>query len=76
MLLVRAAAMPLGLDLPAWPDLNRTPEAAAVPGWRAWLEWAWGIPGFAEAVTVASPTLAAQIGRITAGNLDDAREVR
>jgi len=40
---VRAAAMPLSLDLPSWPDLNA--HAAAVPGWRAWLERVWGIPG-------------------------------
>lgn len=73
--LVRAAAMPLGLDLPPWPDLNGADDAA-VAGWRAWLERVWRIPGFAAAVTVASPALAAQVGRITAGNLDNAREVR
>jgi thiopeptide-type bacteriocin biosynthesis protein len=61
--LIRAAAYPSDLVLPAWPDL-----AGSQP--QAWLEWlgkAWRLPGFAAAVTPAAPQLAVQVERALAG---------
>jgi thiopeptide-type bacteriocin biosynthesis protein len=61
--LIRVAAYPDGLLLPAWPDL--TIDQAAP--WRQWLGLVWGLPGFAAAVTSAAPQLASQIQRTVAG---------
>ncbi|MUN35397.1 lantibiotic dehydratase [Actinomadura litoris] len=70
--LIRAAAYPDDLVLPAWPDL-----AADQPGpWREWLEEAWALPGFAPAVTSAAPDLAAQIGRVLDGQAMQTRRLR
>ena len=60
--LIRAASYPDELLLPAWPDLTSDePE-----NWLGWLQQAWSLPGFAVAVTQATPTLAAQIARVLA----------
>lgn len=60
--MIRAAAYPRGLTLPAWPDLT----ADRPHEWLRWLEEAWTLPGFAAAVTPAAPGLAAQITRALA----------
>ncbi|TDB88605.1 lantibiotic dehydratase, partial [Micromonospora fluostatini] len=61
--LVRVAAYPDGLVLPAWPDLTvDRPEQ-----WRDWLSTVWALPGFAAAVAGATPQLAAQITRAVTG---------
>jgi lantibiotic biosynthesis protein len=61
--LIRAAAYPRDLALPAWPDLTTNqPEV-----WLKWLDEVWALPGFADAVTLAAPQLTAQITRALAG---------
>ena len=70
--LIRAAAYPSGLALPAWPDPTDPPQQ-----WLRWLREAWALPGFAAAVTHASPALADQTARALAGEpLTDRRLVR
>jgi len=60
--LVRAPAWKSGrLALPA-PDL--TGPGATVAAWRAWLDRAWQVREFADAVEAASPDLARQVARI------------
>ncbi|WP_432830665.1 lantibiotic dehydratase [Dactylosporangium sp. CA-092794] len=61
--LIRLAAYPDSLVLPAWPDLA-TGEPAQ---WREWLCEVWRLPGFAVAVTGAAPQLADQIARAVLG---------
>jgi thiopeptide-type bacteriocin biosynthesis protein len=61
--LVRIAAYPGDLVLPAWPDLT-SPKPRE---WQEWLGTVWRLPGFAAAVTSAAPLLAAQIDRAVAG---------
>jgi hypothetical protein len=62
--LIRVAAYPSDLGVPAWPDL-----ASGEPvEWRTWLGAAWELPGFAAAVTTAAPDLAEQITRVVSGN--------
>lgn len=61
--LVKAAAYPNDLVLPAWPD----PTADQPGQWLEWLRKAWTLPGFAAAVTPAAPGLAAQITRALDG---------
>ncbi|WP_120319042.1 lantibiotic dehydratase [Catellatospora citrea] len=57
--LIRVAAYPSGLALPAWPDLTcDQPEQ-----WQEWLCTVWALPEFATAVTSAAPALAEQIVR-------------
>ncbi|MEU3457866.1 lantibiotic dehydratase [Micromonospora sp. NPDC006766] len=61
--LIRVAAYPIRLVLPAWPDLTSDrPEQ-----WREWLNLVWALPGFAAAVASATPHLAEQITRTVAG---------
>ncbi|PZG13517.1 lantibiotic dehydratase [Micromonospora craterilacus] len=61
--LIRVAAYPSGLTLPAWPDLTSDrPEQ-----WREWLNLVWALPGFAAAVASATPQLAEQISRVVTG---------
>ncbi|MFI2663407.1 lantibiotic dehydratase [Micromonospora carbonacea] len=61
--LIRAAAYPSGMALPAWPDLTSDqPEQ-----WREWLTTAWALPGFAVAVAGATPQLAEQIIQAVTG---------
>ncbi|GLZ16045.1 hypothetical protein Acsp04_62800 [Actinomadura sp. NBRC 104425] len=70
--LVRAAAYPEGLVLPAWPDLTADrPEQ-----WLQWLRQAWTLPGFAATVTPAAPDLAAQITRALDGQAIRVRRLR
>ncbi|HEU0088208.1 MAG TPA: lantibiotic dehydratase family protein [Pseudonocardiaceae bacterium] len=60
--LIRAAAYPQDLRLPAWPDLTvDRPEA-----WLKWLREVWALPEFAAAVGQAAPHLTAQITRALA----------
>jgi lantibiotic biosynthesis protein len=61
--LVRAAAYPQDLALPAWPDLAE-PQPGALLNW---LDQAWTLPGFSAAVTTAAPQLATQISRVLDG---------
>jgi thiopeptide-type bacteriocin biosynthesis protein len=70
--LIRAAAYPADLALPAWPDLT----ADQPKPWLEWLAAAWALPGFAAAVTPAAPHLAAQIGRVVAGEQIQTRRLR
>ncbi|MEV4545221.1 lantibiotic dehydratase [Micromonospora echinaurantiaca] len=61
--LIRIAAYPKGLVLPAWPDLaHGHPDQ-----WREWLDKTWTLPGFAAAVAYAAPQLADQIQRTLSG---------
>lgn len=61
--LIRAAAYPDDLTLPAWPDLTiQDPER-----WLRWLGQAWALPGFAHAVMAAAPQYSAQVARALAG---------
>ncbi|HWF81594.1 MAG TPA: lantibiotic dehydratase family protein, partial [Streptosporangiaceae bacterium] len=61
--LIRVAAYPGDLVLPAWPDLTSGRSAE----WREWLVTVWHLPGFAAAVSSAAPHLAAQIKRVADG---------
>ncbi|MEU4827726.1 lantibiotic dehydratase [Actinomadura sp. NPDC023710] len=70
--LIRAAAYPDDLVLPAWPDLT-----ADRPGeWLQWLRQAWTLPEFAATLTPAAPDLAAQITRALDGEPFQARRLR
>ncbi|NJP35698.1 lantibiotic dehydratase, partial [Micromonospora thermarum] len=67
--LIRIAAYPKGLVLPAWPDLfHGHPDQ-----WREWLDKTWTLPGFAAAVTCAAPQLADQIQRALSGPVPQQR---
>ncbi|MFI2652516.1 lantibiotic dehydratase [Micromonospora fulviviridis] len=72
--LVRAAAHP-DIDLPPWPDLTE-PRADLVPGWVEWLRQVWTNETIVDAVSHASPVLAAQVGRLCAGDALTLRETR
>jgi thiopeptide-type bacteriocin biosynthesis protein len=61
--MIRVAAYPCDLVLPAWPDLS----ADQPDQWRHWLDAVWQLPWFAAAVTAAAPQLATQIGRAVSG---------
>ncbi|WP_432983036.1 lantibiotic dehydratase [Dactylosporangium sp. CA-233914] len=61
--LIRLAAYPRDLALPASPDL----AAARHEDLRQWLGKVWQLPGFATAVTVAAPDLAGRITRAVTG---------
>jgi thiopeptide-type bacteriocin biosynthesis protein len=70
--LIRAAAYPDDLVLPAWPDLTADrPEE-----WLEWLRQAWSLPGLAATVTPAAPDLAAQITRALDGEPVRTRRLR
>ncbi|WP_199926054.1 lantibiotic dehydratase, partial [Streptomyces sp. NRRL S-495] len=58
-----------------WPDLSNEdgPDRAA---WSRWIAEAWGLPGVADAVTVASPALAARVEAATAGLVASERRLR
>lgn len=72
-LLVRAAAYPIDLEVPAWP-----PFAVDTPPqvWRTWLGQVWAVPAVAEAITAASPVLAEQVRRAVTGSGHDRRQLR
>ncbi len=55
------------LTLPPWPDLTATTEEHA-EWWRGWLQQVWANERVAEAVEVASPTLASRINQIVEGS--------
>ncbi|MEV6527862.1 lantibiotic dehydratase [Longispora sp. NPDC051575] len=60
--LIRVAAYPTGLTLPAWPDLAAgDPESA-----QRWLAQVWELKTFATAVRCAAPSLAQQVDRVLA----------
>jgi thiopeptide-type bacteriocin biosynthesis protein len=70
--LIRAAAYPDDLALPAWPDLTEDQPKE----WLEWMRQAWTLPGFAAAVTAAAPDLAAQIIRALASEPIQTRRLR
>lgn len=70
--LIRAAACPCDLALPAWPDLTADqPEE-----WLEWLREVWMLPEFTAAVTAATPQLAGRITRAVAGEPMTGRRLR
>ena len=73
--LVRAAAHLAGTDPPPWPDLTGSTGADAGQ-WRDWLERVWSQRQLAEAIEVASPVLARQVGKALAGHCDEPRQIR
>ncbi|WP_414942709.1 lantibiotic dehydratase [Amycolatopsis sp. cmx-11-51] len=75
---VRAATRPGGSDVLRWPDLTDVPDVAEDPvtRWRLWLQEVWSSPVFAEALEVASPSLAHRVEEVCAGNRLDERQVR
>ncbi|GAA4603976.1 lantibiotic dehydratase [Actinoallomurus liliacearum] len=70
--LIRTAAYPHDLTLPAWPDLTTGQPTE----WLKWLNQAWALPAFAAAVTSAAPQLAGQITRAVAGESMAERRLR
>jgi lantibiotic biosynthesis protein len=68
--LLRAAALPLSHAADGWPD------PADSEACRAWLREAWSLPGFADAIRQASPTLADRVDAIHAGRAVAAKQVR
>ncbi|GAA0591790.1 lantibiotic dehydratase [Kutzneria viridogrisea] len=68
--LVRAAVAPLDSDPGGWPDLA-DPQLC-----RAWLKQTWSLPGMAEAITQASPTLADSVNALLAGRVVQPKQVR
>nr|WP_131785685.1 lantibiotic dehydratase [Protofrankia symbiont of Coriaria ruscifolia] len=74
-LLVRAAVHSVDTDLPSWPDLvDDGPDAPYQ--WCTWLRKVWARESFADAITVASPVLAHQIGKVCDGHCRDSRAIR
>lgn len=57
--LIRITTFPADVKLPPWPDL----AGDDVAGWYDWLRHVWSVPGFADAVRIASAELAAQVER-------------
>lgn len=73
--LIRATTIPTDVKLPRWPDFT----GDDVADWRDWLRQVWSLTGFADAVTVASAELAAQVERHIAAPphaRDEVRQVR
>ena len=73
--LIRAAAYPGHIDLPAWPDMTGTTDEHAGQR-RGWLAQAWSREWLADAIGVASPVLARQVARVIAGSACDPRRLR
>ncbi|GIH10069.1 hypothetical protein Rhe02_81360 [Rhizocola hellebori] len=70
--LIRVAAYPAGLDLPAWPDL-----ATGRPDqWIQWLTAVWTLPGYGAAIEATAPDLARQITRAAVGDPVSPRQMR
>ncbi|MEV0188285.1 lantibiotic dehydratase [Kitasatospora purpeofusca] len=75
---VDAALLRAAVGTPAttpWPDLS-SDSAADGAAWSRWITDAWGLPGVAEAVTVASPPLAAAVEAVAAGGVVQERRLR
>lgn len=73
--LVRAAALPSGVDVPSWPDLTGM-TSETVAEWRRWLQQVWASEAVAAAVEVASPVLARRVDEVCDGREQRARQVR
>jgi lantibiotic biosynthesis protein len=73
--MVRAAAHPPDDEVLSWPDLTGT-TGEHVAKWRSWLRQVWASNEFAEAVEVASPTLARRVRQVCDGSQLREREVR
>ncbi|GAO08699.1 putative lanthionine biosynthesis protein [Streptomyces lydicamycinicus] len=72
--LVRAACWS-ELDLPAWPDMADD-SPGQVQRWREWLAEVWALSAVAEAIELASPDLAQQVGAVCSDARLDVRQVR
>ncbi len=73
--LLRMAVVPADVDLPPWPDLDDNTDSA-IAGWADWLRDIWARPVFADAMTLASPSLAARVVSVFDGQCHDRRAVR
>ncbi|MEX5637504.1 lantibiotic dehydratase [Parafrankia sp. FMc2] len=73
--LLRMAVVPTDVGLPPWPDLDDNTDSA-VAGWTDWLRDIWARPVFADAMTLASPSLAARVATILDGQCHDRRAAR
>ncbi|MCK9904430.1 lantibiotic dehydratase [Parafrankia colletiae] len=73
--LLRMAVVPTDVDLPPWPDLDDNTDSA-VAGWTDWLRDIWARPVFADATTLASPSLAARVASVLDGQCHDRRAAR
>jgi thiopeptide-type bacteriocin biosynthesis protein len=73
--IVRAAVHRAGMDLPAWPDLTGSTDEH-MRQWRDWLERVWSRDSLAEAIEVASPVLAREVGKALAGHIGEPRHMR
>lgn len=72
---VRAAALPSGVDVAPWPDLTGM-TGEHVAGWRCWLRQVWASDAFVAAVEVASPVLARRVGQVCGDREQRVRQVR
>ena len=70
--LFRATAYAQQPGVPAWP----ASECEQAAPWLGWVLAAWDQPDVARAVTVASPSLAASIGRLRRGHLPSCAQAR
>ncbi|MGW7352961.1 lantibiotic dehydratase [Streptomyces sp. NPDC054784] len=66
--MIRASVFPLAADVPAWPG-----EAAGIEEVRAWVAQAWADGRCAEAVSHASPGLAAAVREVADGSAGPTR---
>lgn len=73
--IIRAAAFGPLPGPTTWPDLTDT-NPAQVADWLSWLSRVWADETFAEAVEVASPDLARQVGEVCASRILQSRRVR
>ena len=73
--LVRAAACPAGLALPAWPRVTGETESDAAAR-RDWIAQVWRLAPIVEAVELASPVLARRIEQICAGQAGSPKQIR
>ncbi|MFJ2915596.1 lantibiotic dehydratase [Streptomyces sp. NPDC087228] len=68
--LLRSAALKIDQTPRTWPSPDD------ISGCREWLGQTWGIPGFADAVRMASPSLAARVEEINGSSSVADRQVR
>lgn len=71
--LLRAATRRADAELPGWPDLA---PGADPERWRDWLRRVWTDESVADAITLASPVLAASVARACADQVHDGRQLR